>query len=123
MSTSGYFTYIKVKTQFEALHEYKDAPEEVKFLRNPHRHLFKVELTLETKHTDREIEFFILKKAVEAEINNYRMKNGMQSCEALAKYLVVTFEEYKTNALEKRNCRAEVSEDGENAGFVTNKVW
>lgn len=48
--------FIRVKTQFEGLHHWPDAPKPEEYLRSPHRHLFVVEADIEVFHDDREIE-------------------------------------------------------------------
>ena len=52
--------FIYVTTQFEGVHRYKDAPDEVSFLRDYHRHIFKVKLAIEVMHNERDIEFIML---------------------------------------------------------------
>ena len=39
---------IIVKTQFEGIHCFPEAPEEVEYLAYPHRHIFGIELEIET---------------------------------------------------------------------------
>ncbi|MGH3770366.1 MAG: hypothetical protein ACRDRW_03035 [Pseudonocardiaceae bacterium] len=49
-------SFIRVKTQFEGLHHWPDAPELEGYLRSPHRHLFVIEADIEVFHDNREIE-------------------------------------------------------------------
>ena len=46
-------TSIKIRTQFEFVHCWKDAPEEVQFLRYLHRHDFLVSCEIEVFPNDR----------------------------------------------------------------------
>ena len=61
-------TYITVRTEFEGFHRYPNAGEidsRIKFLENEHRHIFKVEVTASVTHNDRELEFFLVKWALD----------------------------------------------------------
>lgn len=104
--------YIIVKTQFEAFHRYKKAPKEVKFLRSFHRHLFKVECTIPVDHSNRQLEFFMIKKKLDGYLTqSFKGKQFELSCEQLAEVLCIY--------LNWRNIpctQVEVSEDGENTG-------
>lgn len=104
--------YIKVKTEFEGFHKYVGAPEEVKFLRNYHRHIFKVEAEIRTTHADRQVEFFIIKGKLNEYISfTYKGQEFNESCETIAENI---YHFLKGEGLE---ClQVEVSEDGENAG-------
>ena len=62
------YSYIIVKTSFRGFHQYKDAPDQVAFLKNLHRHDFIVEAKIEVKHDDRELEFFIEQSALDVTI-------------------------------------------------------
>ena len=57
--------FIIVRGQFEFCHRYKDAPAEVSYLRNLHRHMFNYEVELEVYHDDRELEFIMVKHEIE----------------------------------------------------------
>lgn len=87
-------TYIIIRTSFEALHHWPDCPfEDVDFLRSPHRHIFHVEVKIET-FADRGIEFIRHKRFVDALIDDwYRGKNlGPKSCEVIAQELAEKLE-------------------------------
>ena len=61
-------TYIKVRTEFEGFHYYPEAgtiDARIKFLENEHRHIFKVEVKISVTHLDRELEFFLVKWALQ----------------------------------------------------------
>ena len=107
---------ITVRTEFEAFHYWQDAPEEVAFLRNPHRHIFKVSAFLQVFESDRELEFFMVKKVLDSYLeSNYKGKTFSMGCEHIAtdlvKYLQITYSE-------RRSYVVEVAEDGENSGSV-----
>lgn len=59
-------TKIKINTRLsDFIHCWPEAPEEVKFLRTPHRHELHVGVTMEVVHDDRDVEFFMLKREVD----------------------------------------------------------
>jgi len=99
-----------IQTSFEGFHRWKDSPEGVEFLRDYHRHIFRVKLGVEAKHDDRDIEFFQLKRDVERYIKeHYQGEYFGDSCEMIAMKLLARF-----NA-----DFVEVSEDGENGATVS----
>ena len=110
--------YISVKTSFWGWHKYENAPEEVKFLREAHPHTFGVEVAMFVDHTDRDLEFFIMKKKIDeylkvvyegsSENNPFKL-----SCEEIAKRLGewLIGKGYKV-------FNVEVSEDYQNVGGV-----
>src|SRR5574344_266709 len=73
-----------VKTQFEGIHKYPEAPKEVEYLKYPHRHIFYVEVEIETFHDDRELEFIMVKHALDEYIG-VNKDMGRISCEQIAK--------------------------------------
>ena len=87
-------TLIVVRTQFSAIHAWKDCPiEEVSFLRNPHRHMFFVELKCQVTHANRQLEFFVVKKKLERCVDSYRDQDiGSRSCEMLAVNIAAAME-------------------------------
>lgn len=117
--------WIKVKTQFHALHSWPECPiEEVAFLRSSHRHTFHVEVKVEVNHHDRDIEFFVFQRRVEDVIQQLYGNNtpdlGRKSCEEIAEdvYNILSAKYY-------RNMVISVSEDGEVAAeieFVIDKA-
>jgi len=106
--------YIIIKTRKEAFHNWNDAPQEVEFLKNLHRHIFYIEVEISVSRNDRELEFFIVKKELdnylEAYLNNKNRIVG--SCEMFAedilrfiigkypnrKYMVSVFEDNENGA-------------------------
>ncbi len=89
----GVKQWIEVETQFEALHCWPECPyDDVAFLKNKHRHMVYVTVRISTD-TDREIEFFMFKRSVDATIDNLfgseRLKDiGTRSMEIVANELL-----------------------------------
>jgi len=106
--------YIEIKHSFEGFHAYKDAPDEVSFLRQRHRHMFHVTAVVETTHNDRELEFFIEQRFLKSLFSNTQECNN-KSCEMICEDVV---EEMNRRYNSKRYLRIKVSEDEENAGIV-----
>ena len=113
-------TYIKVRTEFEGFHYYPNAGSidpRIQFLENEHRHMFKVEVKISVTHLDRELEFFLVKWALQDFIKDGKMNH--KSCEMIAtdileKHLIPA---YGSN----RYYEIVVSEDGESDGIVEYK--
>lgn len=105
---------IFVTENFEALHRWKDAPEETSFLRRLHRHLFKVRLEIEVFTNDRELEFFAVKKQLKRAIKVSINLKDAGSCEQIAIKLL----NYLHPFYKGRKMACEVSEDGENGAVV-----
>ena len=106
--------------QVEGIHCWPKCPfDEVAYLRDPHRHMFHVKAHKYVTHSDRDVEFIMLKRQiVEYLIFKYADRDnedpfmctfGAMSCEMIAKELIDKFDLYK----------CEVSEDGENGAIVT----
>lgn len=97
---------------FVGYHKWENAPKEVDFLKNLHRHLFKVKVFVEVSHNDRDVEFFILQKKLKAICLDFD-KKMMGSCEMIAEDIKKTLiKEYL------KNVQVEVSEDGESGAIV-----
>lgn len=110
-------TYIKVRTQFEGFHHYPNAGDidhRIKFLEYEHRHLFKVEVKISVTHLDRELEFFLVKWALEDFIGSGDQNH--KSCEMIATDILDNhlIPAYGHN----RYYEVTVSEDGESDGIV-----
>ena len=105
-------TCVFITTSFEGFHCWPDAPDEVGFLRDRHRHIFHVRLEAEVKHDDRDIEFILLKRAVDIEIKKVINSNDPAtqnwSCESWARHL---FKKFNATLVE-------VSEDKENGAII-----
>lgn len=109
--------FIRVRTQFEGFHHYPNAStidERISFLEQTHRHLFKVEVKIEVFHNDRELEFFLVKWALEEYIKSGNKNN--QSCEMIASDILTDhlIPAYGST----RYYEVVVSEDGESDGII-----
>jgi len=109
-------TSIKIRTQFEFVHCWKDAPEEVQFLRYLHRHDFLVSCEIEVFHNDRELEFFMVLHRLEHFIEAVMIPNCdvTTSCEQFAQQIF----QYLIDTYGKRKIKVEVSEDGKSSAIV-----
>lgn len=109
--------YITVRGQYEGFHSYRDAPPVVAFLRQSHRHLFQWKATIEVFDGDRELEFFMVKWAIEREILPFLQLTELGSCEMQAERIL---EGIVNSYGSDRYYSVVVSEDGESDGQV---VW
>lgn len=110
-------TYIKVRTQFEGFHRYPGASEidpRIAFLEVKHRHVFKIEVTISVNHLDRELEFFLVKWALEDFIKGGDMNH--KSCEMIGTEILDRHLIPRYGA--DRMYSVVVSEDGESDGIV-----
>lgn len=105
--------WAKVTTSFEGIHCYPDAPQGVEFLKYPHRHQFHVTAWIEQKHDNRDVEFLLEKRYLEAKlsVNSFPLHS---SCEMMAQKIG----EWLQHRNPERQVRVEVSEDGENGAVV-----
>lgn len=111
-------SFVVVTLQVEGFHCWPEAPEEVKFLRDNHRHLFHIRAVKEVAHGDRDVEIIMLKRALQRDLhacfvhpssNDLVCEFGSMSCEHIAKHL------FETHSLSY----CQVLEDGENGGIVS----
>lgn len=105
---------IYVQSQFIALHRWIEAPEEVSFLRDWHRHVFHVRIDLRVLHNDRELEFFLVQKDLRNVLWQWEALRVEKSCEMFCEEIA--------KALQKKYptlFRVEVSEDGENGAVLS----
>ena len=113
-------TFIVVRTQFEGIHWYPNAPDEVDFLKNPHRHMFHVEVEIEVFHDDRELEFILVKRELDKFLKSIKAINS-GSCEIIAEmiqtFLKAQYPYYSMNGTD-RCVNVKVFEDGENGAYV-----
>jgi hypothetical protein len=96
------------------LHYWPEAPDEVYFLRNKHRHIFCIRCFFEVSHTNRERELYITQDVIEQYLyskypqNKHCIDFGEMSCEMIATDLI--------NNLGCISC--EVLEDGKGGAIV-----
>ena len=109
--------WVTARTQFRGLHHWPNCPiDEVGFLRDPHRHAFHVMVSVEVSGADREVEFFVLQRKIDAIIaQTFPQEDethilGAMSCEMIADSIYNGIEEDFSD----REIRISVSEDGEN---------
>ncbi len=106
---------IFVTFQKEGIHRYPDAPEGVEFLKHPHRHIFHFRVDIDVFHNDRDIEFILFKRELEALYSAATLQVDYKSCEMLAEDLI----DYISQKYPGREVSVEVSEDGENGATLT----
>lgn len=97
---------------FEGIHCWPTCPfEEVKYLRDPHRHIFHIKAFKQVFHDDRDVEFIMLKHKVEdyLKVTFPQGQMGATSCEMLGRDLMEQFDLIEVD----------VSEDGENGAFIS----
>lgn len=111
-------TDIWITFALHGIHQYPNAPEEVAYLRDPHRHLFKFKVTVSVYHDDREVEFHMLQNWCKSLYSSGVLELNHKSCEMLARELLSKLtEKYSLD----RSYEVEVSEDGE-CGAVLKQV-
>jgi len=109
-------TFIKIRTEFEGFHFYPNAGSidpRIQFLENEHRHMFNVEVKISVTHLDRELEFFLVKWALQDFIKSGKMNH--KSCEMIATDIL---EQHLLPKYGERYYEIVVSEDGESDGIV-----
>ena len=114
---------ITIRTQFEGIHCWPEAPEEVKFLRKRHRHIFQIRANVEVEHNDRDVEFIMLKHRVDEWLNTKYEQGGAgnvwhmgrMSCEQVAEEAIEVIKQFVGD---QRTITVFVSEDGENEAMV-----
>ena len=96
------------------MHCYPDAPDEVAYLRQPHRHLFQFKVTLGVVHDNRDVEFHMLQNWLMSLFDQGDLELDYQSCEMLARGLATKVgDRYPDRAI-----TVEVSEDGECGAII-----
>lgn len=107
---------IRVRNQFPLIHCWPQAPYNVAYLRDAHRHMMHVTTEMEVFHDDREIEFILVKEFINRQIDAADFPIRI-SCEQIAKWLIKKLEE----KYGERYIQVTVEEDGENGAIVDNK--
>ena len=111
---------IQVSFQREGIHCYPAAATDLKlkdvsFLAQPHRHIFHFYVTVSVIHNDRDIEFILLKRELEALYQTGTMQCDSKSCEMLAEDLI----HYLATAYPNRTIEVGVYEDDENGAILS----
>ena len=110
---------IWVTFQKEGIHKYPQALTEpslkdVQFLGYPHRHIFHFKVEIEVFHDDRDIEFILFKRELEALYSDNILALDYKSCEMICVDII----DYLKDKYPGRDIMVEVSEDGENGSSV-----
>ena len=108
-------TTVIVRLQVEGLHRWKDAKDKcpaMSILSDMHRHVFHIECEKKVTHTDRDVEFILIKRRIESFIEAKWGRSPAHfhdlSCESIALALVIEF----------GLTMCQVLEDNENGGRV-----
>jgi hypothetical protein len=120
MTTKSITSEVYCTLEVEGIHNWPGCPfDEVAYLRVPHRHMFHIKAFKLVTHSDRDVEFIMLKRQIKEyllnayadrdENNPFICQFGAQSCEMIAQELIDEF----------GLSRCEVSEDGENGAVLT----
>tara|TARA_R110002020_G_C15753260_1_gene726341 strand:- start:162 stop:479 length:318 start_codon:yes stop_codon:yes gene_type:complete len=103
-------TNIIIKLTYIGLHCWKNCPlDEVKYLKDKHRHTFYITCKKEVSHDDRDIEIIMFKNKILNYLETkYKGDFGIMSCEMIAKDLKNVFELNYCKVLEDNENGAEV---------------
>lgn len=104
-------SFIFITTSFEGFHSYPEAPEEVSFLKDRHRHMFHVKIWIEVFHDNRDIEFILFKRYIDVLLMSSDLND--KSCEMICDHLAREIKAMYPN----REIKIEVSEDNENGAY------
>lgn len=78
-------TFVMVHTTFYHRHCWKKAPAEVEFLKQPHPHMFKVQVVVRVTDNDRQVEYYMLHDDLRKITNDYfEGESSTRSCEEMA---------------------------------------
>lgn len=117
MTTSTYAVTSRIWVTFRlpGIHRYPDAPDEVAYLRNEHRHVFHFRVEVNVYHDDREIEFHMFLNEVRGWYQDSTLQLDHKSCEMLARELLTKL----AARWPGRTFTVDVSEDGECGATLT----
>jgi len=99
---------IWVTFSLEGFHRWENAPHEVAYLDQYHRHLFKFKVWARVSHSNRQVEFHTLLKDCKLAMNGYFDEPREESCESIARFLKNSLSDVGYSIF-----KIEVSEDGE----------
>ena len=103
--------WIWITHQLDGVHNYPNAPEQVDFLRNKHRHTFMLKIWIEVFNNDRDIEFYMFKDFIKSRTIDGDYGSG--SCEEISDNINLFIKERYPN----RNVMIDVSEEGIQGSF------
>jgi hypothetical protein len=109
---------IWVTFQRVGYHAYPNAPEDVNYLANRHRHLFKFKVTIAVTHNEREIEYHQFLNALQSFYEEGVLDMNNRSCESIANELASWVHRKHPD----RDLEVEVAEDGECGSVVALKA-
>lgn len=105
---------ITVKNTMDLVHCWPDAPLEVAFLRNPHRHMMHIYTEIDVYHNDRELEFLMVQNSIKSMLDHAEFLMSI-SCEQIAECVI----EHILNTYGDRSVSVRVMEDDENGATVS----
>lgn len=113
-------TTIWVTFQREGIHRYPAATnlKGVEFLASDHRHIFHFRVELQVFHDDREVEFILFKRELEALYSKDLLQLDHKSCEMIAKDIFNYLDDSPIYGGRSRYVDIQVSEDGENGASI-----
>lgn len=111
--------HIEVSFQKEGIHKYPAALEDpklkdVSFLGYPHRHMFYFYVKVQVWHNDRDIEFILLKRELEALYSEGTLQLDYKSCEMISEDII----NYIKTVYPGRDITVRVYEDNENGAIL-----
>lgn len=89
--------YVICAIDVEGFHRWPDAPDNLDYLRDRHRHIFQIRMEFEVSHGDREIEINERQQEIREWLtakytpDNRACEFGNLSCEHIAEELLITF--------------------------------
>lgn len=107
-------TTILVKNILEAIHCWPEAPDEVGYLKYPHRHLFHIETEIEVHHDDRDLEFMMVQHELMTFLSQENLFPLSVSCEQIARAVG----QHIVEVYGARTVTVTVREDNENGARV-----
>lgn len=113
----GYSCSLYVQFQVPGIHCWLDAPIQLHFVQQPHRHVFRFKVTYDVVGLDRDLEFFELQTCLQRSVlelyeqDEHVVNFLCDSCETIAYRLLQRLPSFVKSI--------EVSEDGENGAIVS----
>jgi hypothetical protein len=105
--------WASIKFEREGYHAWPQAPAEVAFLQNLHRHKFYFEVRVQQFGDDRDLEYFLLSRKVQAWFDAQSWE-GRTSCEMFA----ISIKRYLEGEYVDRLVQVSVKEDDENGAII-----